>query len=311
MKQVTIDLTGPFEDIVMNLRSVPPTDHFKRSQGNAECELSPEVEEVARSIYEAARGRQFATQIGFVPAGPSPIAPFLKDAPFQVESQADFLLQALARLYRGSGCKAEARSVDIDRGVCDSKATHQANGFSHRQHENFLTQLPMTTTMTNLPIHITTHHLSLSDPLRRFARKKIAPLARFANDALAAEIVLRQHNGAVKRFSASARLALPGRDVHGRGIDENLYVAIGKLVAALGRRLRKRKTRLAKKFQKADPIGTLVERLEPPADREPLSPPPEDMRKPRPREGGQEMRVYPFRRSLSVGAEAMNGEKPA
>jgi ribosomal subunit interface protein len=104
----------------------------------------------------------------------------------------------------------------------------------------------MITTMTNLPIHITMHHLSLSDSLRRFARRKITPVTRFANDALAAEIVLRRHNGAVKRFSASARLALPGLDVHGRGVDANLYVAIGKLVATLGRRLRKRKTRLGK-----------------------------------------------------------------
>jgi ribosomal subunit interface protein len=103
--------------------------------------------------------------------------------------------------------------------------------------------------MTNLPIHITTHHLSLSDSLRRFARRKITPVTRFANDALAAEIVLRRHNGAVKRFSATARLALPGRDVHGRGIDANLYGAIGKLVTTLGRRLRKRKTRLAKNFK--------------------------------------------------------------
>ena len=106
--------------------------------------------------------------------------------------------------------------------------------------------------MTHLPIHITTHHLSLSDSLRRFARKKVGPVTRFAHDAIAAEIVLRRHNGAETRFSASARLALPGRDVHGCAIDANVYVAIGKLVAKLGRRLRKRKTRLAKRFERPD-----------------------------------------------------------
>jgi len=123
--------------------------------------------------------------------------------------------------------------------------------------------------MIKLPIHITTHHLHLSDPLRRFTRKKITPVARFANDALAAEIVLRRHSGAATRFSASARLALPGRDVHGRGVDPNLYVAIGKLVAKLGRLLRKRKTRLARSFherasQEVGRIGlTLPTRSEP------------------------------------------------
>jgi len=103
--------------------------------------------------------------------------------------------------------------------------------------------------MTNLPIHITTHHLSLSDALRRFAWEKIRRVMRFANDALSAEIVLRRHGGAAARFSASARLALPGRDLHGRAVHADLYVAIGKLVAKLGRLARKRKTRLAKTFE--------------------------------------------------------------
>jgi putative sigma-54 modulation protein len=103
--------------------------------------------------------------------------------------------------------------------------------------------------MTDLPIHITTHHLSLTDPLRQFTRQKLAPVARFANDALAAEIVLRRHGGLTPRFSASARLALPGRDIHGRAIHANLYVAIGNLVTKLGRLARKRKTRLGKTFE--------------------------------------------------------------
>ena len=185
-------------------------------------------------------------------------------------------------------------------------------GFPVPSTRAFLTQSDMTTTMTNLPIHITTHHLSLNDSLRRFALRKITPLARFANDALAAEIVLRRHNGAVKRFSASARLALPGRDVHARGIDANLYVAIGKLVTTLARRLRKRKTRLAKKFQRAGPLETVVEqRPEPAAEPKHLSAPAEDLRTPRSREGGQEMRVFPFRRSVSVGAELMDARKLA
>ena len=118
--------------------------------------------------------------------------------------------------------------------------------------------------MTNLPIHITTHHLSLSDSLRRFARKKIVPVTRFAHDVLAAEIVLRRHNGAETRFSASARLALPGRDVHGRAVHSNLYVAIGKLVSKLGRLLRKRKTRLANTFGRRERPGILPKRRKPP-----------------------------------------------
>ena len=102
--------------------------------------------------------------------------------------------------------------------------------------------------MTDLPIHITTHHLSLTDPLSRFVSKKVAGLTRVTNDALSAEIILRRHNGAATRFSASARVALPGPDIHGRAVDTNLYVAIGKLVTKLARLSRKRKTRLARTF---------------------------------------------------------------
>ena len=98
--------------------------------------------------------------------------------------------------------------------------------------------------MTELPIHITTHHLTLSNALRQFARDKIGPVIRFANDALAAEVVLRRHNGAAPRFSASARLLLPGKDIHGRAVARDLYGAIGHLFEKLARRSRKRKTRL-------------------------------------------------------------------
>ena len=105
--------------------------------------------------------------------------------------------------------------------------------------------------MTSIPVHITTHHLSLTEPLRRFAQRKVAAVARFSRDALGAEIVLRRHGGAIRRFSASARLALPGADIHGRAVDRNLYVAIGKLILKLRRRIRKRKTRFGRALVKS------------------------------------------------------------
>ena len=100
--------------------------------------------------------------------------------------------------------------------------------------------------MTNIPIHVTTHHLQLSDALRRFLGKKLTPIKRLADDALGADVVLRRHNGSETRFSASGRISLPGRDVHGRAVAVDLYVAIGELVTKLAPRLRKRKTRLGR-----------------------------------------------------------------
>jgi ribosomal subunit interface protein len=71
-------------------------------------------------------------------------------------------------------------------------------------------------------------------------------LSRFAGDILAGEIILRGKAG--RLFSISARLAVPGRDIHGKAVHENLYTAIDQLVAKLARSARKRKTRLTRKF---------------------------------------------------------------
>jgi putative sigma-54 modulation protein len=99
---------------------------------------------------------------------------------------------------------------------------------------------------TPIAIHITPHHLSLTPALSHFVSEKIAKLPRIAGDALAADVVLRRHHGTDggKLFSASARLALPGRDLHATGTNPNLYSAIIELARKLSRRTRKRKTRL-------------------------------------------------------------------
>jgi ribosomal subunit interface protein len=168
--------------------------------------------------------------------------------------------------------------------------------------------------MTNPPIHITPHNLTLSPALQQFIRRKMSALSRFAGDMLAAEIILRGKSDAPHLFSLSARLALPGRDVQGNAVHENLYTAIDQLVAKLARLSRKRKTRLAKKFKHARP--------HPPSDSKGRSPtrdlfaPLESKsqqaleycaatpdsagttRSGRKRGGGEEMRVFMFRRQL-------------
>jgi len=105
--------------------------------------------------------------------------------------------------------------------------------------------------MNALPIHITAHDIEVSFALRRFIEKKISRLSRFASDVLSAEVVLREKAGANGLFSVSARLALPGRDVHANSVHENFYAAINQLVARLARLSRKRKTRFEKRKRRA------------------------------------------------------------
>jgi putative sigma-54 modulation protein len=150
--------------------------------------------------------------------------------------------------------------------------------------------------MTNLPVHINTHHLQLSDALREFVRKKIAPVNRFASDALAAEIVLRRHGGAKRRFSASARIALPGRDVYGRAVHVDLYVAICRLMKRLARLLRKRKTRLGRTLERRTPTYSLHPCLRKRIEKDLAFKAPTRERPLRRRGEMQEIRVFPFRR---------------
>jgi len=119
MKQVKIDLARPFEEIAPRLQSIPPKDNSIRN--GTVCEPSSEVEEVLRRIYEAANGRTVATQIGLITIAP-PTAAFLKDAPFFVETQADFLLQALARLYSGASRETGIQPPEIEQEPTDRKA---------------------------------------------------------------------------------------------------------------------------------------------------------------------------------------------
>ena len=160
--------------------------------------------------------------------------------------------------------------------------------------------------MTNLPIHITTHHLSMSNALGRFARDKISSVCRFANDALAADVVLRRHAGATERFSASARLALSKRDIHGRAVASNPYAAIRKLVRKLARLSRKRKTRLAKTFDHPGRSETSAEVTVPPHPQN-VPPEPSDTRgRPRTHEDCQGIRVFPFRRKGAFAASPIS-----
>lgn len=167
------------------------------------------------------------------------------------------------------------------------------------------------TNTTTLPIHITPHHLRLSPALRDFVHQKLAKVPRFASDLLATDIVLRRHHGTAdgKCFSASARLALAGRDIHATATHADLYTAIVKLVARLARRSRKRKARLAKMhFPGRRPQSRKPSRSHDQPDRFGVAesePAHAEIRNERRRSGGQEQRVFGFRRTAPFAFHQM------
>ena len=159
------------------------------------------------------------------------------------------------------------------------------------------------TNRTTLPIHITPHHLRLSPALSEFVYDKFAKVPRFANDVLATDVVLRRHHASSegRRFSASARLALAGHDIHASATHADLYTAIVKLVAKLARRSRKRKARLGRTWAMPRRVLRYTSDLSPgystALDDGAPEPRHEGMRNPHRRSGGQEQRVFRFRRT--------------
>jgi len=114
---------------------------------------------------------------------------------------------------------------------------------------SYVLKLPIMKPDTSYPIHITPHHLTLSPSLTRWVSDRLGDLSRIAGDILIADVVLRGHHNTCKGklFSASARIALPGRDLHAVSTHADLYAAITELRNLLRRSLRKRKTAIGKR----------------------------------------------------------------
>jgi hypothetical protein len=112
MKQTKIDLLEPFEKVLGAVLSAPEnhkviggcaaqTGAMFAKRGNQGPAGSAEIRGLLRCIYEAAHGRQVETEIGHVAIAP-PVAASLKETPFYIKTQVDFLLEALTRIIRGA-----------------------------------------------------------------------------------------------------------------------------------------------------------------------------------------------------------------
>ena len=114
MKLIKIDLSQPFEHVLARVLEAPANAKVTNQSctetrlklafpkdDDLELTRRREVKKVLRSLYEAAHGRQVETSIGLIPIAP-PIAAFLKEKPFYITTQIDFLLAALTRIIEMS-----------------------------------------------------------------------------------------------------------------------------------------------------------------------------------------------------------------
>ena len=149
MKQTKIDLLEPFEKVLTSVLAVPEKNKVitKSPAENATSLLFPnpvdrsaatavELREVLRCLYDAAHDRQVETQIGPVAIAP-PVAASLKETPFYIKTQADFLLEALTRIIRGasrsnSGIPLPQPPV---KGSVESHARDNASNIERKNHD--------------------------------------------------------------------------------------------------------------------------------------------------------------------------------
>lgn len=93
MKKTRIHLSQPFEEILATVFSLPKAPG-ERSES---ISYRDDLKGIVRGLYEAANGRHVETVLGPIPIAPA-VAPFLKEEPFEVETQLDFLLEAASRV---------------------------------------------------------------------------------------------------------------------------------------------------------------------------------------------------------------------
>jgi hypothetical protein len=136
-----IDLAEPFEKVAAALSSLPLTNSRVLTR-TEEAFKQLKVKQLLREIYEAANGRHVATNIGIVSIAPA-IAPGLKEKPFYVATQAEFLWQAVARVAEHLSDKRAAYSsrsrVNRRTSTLTSTASRQAQEKRSRDKQPCLT----------------------------------------------------------------------------------------------------------------------------------------------------------------------------
>ena len=105
-----------------------------------------------------------------------------------------------------------------------------------------------------MQLHLSPRNLRLNAAIHQHAAQKILHLEDFADDIIAAHVVLVNDSGASskKQFTVKAHLAVPGPDVHAEESGDDLYAVLDKVADKLARQLRKRRTAFVdKRRQKA------------------------------------------------------------
>jgi putative sigma-54 modulation protein len=95
-----------------------------------------------------------------------------------------------------------------------------------------------------LKIIIHARHFKVSDALTQYVNDKISSLARHDHDIINIEVTLISEN---KLTKAEAKIHVPGAEIFASAENEDMYVAIDKLIPKLDRQITKHKEKTQNK----------------------------------------------------------------
>lgn len=94
-----------------------------------------------------------------------------------------------------------------------------------------------------MQIHLSPRHLRLTAAIHSYVADKIEHLEDQTEEIVAAHVVLLHDETKNKKHTVKVHLAVPGPDIHAEDSEQDLYVAIDKVIDKLHQLLRKRKTK--------------------------------------------------------------------
>jgi putative sigma-54 modulation protein len=107
-----------------------------------------------------------------------------------------------------------------------------------------------------MQLHLTGHHVDITDPLRDYVNEKIERLERHFDHVIDVHVILEVEK---LRHKAEGNLLLSGNRIHAEAVEEDMYAAIDGLIDKLDRQVVKHKEKVKDHHRSEGSIKTQAE----------------------------------------------------
>ena len=107
-----------------------------------------------------------------------------------------------------------------------------------------------------MQLHLTGHHVDITDPLRDYVNEKMERLERHFDHVIDVNVILEVEK---LRHKAEGTLLLSGNRIHAEAVEEDMYAAIDGLIDKLDRQVVKHKEKVKDHHRSEGSIKTQAE----------------------------------------------------